>query len=173
MDKHAHKVITSSKNENWCTPQSFLDKVYQFGDIELDPCSNIYSIVDAKKAVLPPEDGLQVSWSTDNGIVFANPPYGRKVKHWVQKAMLEHVLHRNDIIMLIPARVDTKWFQEVIFPTASAICFWKGRIKFVDGTDPSMNNPATFPSAVVYWGQNPARFLSIFQESGHTVVLGR
>ena len=71
----------------------------------------------------------------------------------------------EEIIALLPARVDTKWFQEDIFPTAAAICFWKGRLTFLGAPA-----PALFPSAVVYWGPNVQRFVSAFQTAG-TIIL--
>ena len=52
------------------------------------------------------------------------------------------------VVMLIPARTDTKYWHDYIMDAANKIHFIKGRLKFVNGTDPTRNS-APFPSAVV------------------------
>jgi site-specific DNA-methyltransferase (adenine-specific) len=47
------------------------------------------------------------------------------------------------VVMLLPARTDTKWFHEYIYGKAE-IRFIKGRLKFGD-----VKNSAPFPSMVV------------------------
>ena len=58
------QVITD--NKDWCTPHKYVKAIKEFfnGKIQLDPCSNMYSIVKAKKEYLLPEsDGLVKSWN--------------------------------------------------------------------------------------------------------------
>jgi hypothetical protein len=45
--------------------------------------------------------------------------------------------------------------------TADALCFWKGRIKFVGARD-----PAPFPSLIAYWGNDTDRFKTILGKKG-------
>ena len=80
-------ALLSSKNMCWCTPQDFFDKLNaEFGFV-LDPaatdktakCSLYYT---------PETDGLSQSWDL-GGAVFCNPPYGRDIGKWVQKAYKE------------------------------------------------------------------------------------
>lgn len=72
---------------------------------------------------------------------FCNPPYGRVIGDWVKKAYEES---RNGlVVMLLPARTDTKWFHEYIYGKAE-IRFLKGRLKFGDSV-----NSAPFPSMIV------------------------
>ena len=82
-----NKALLSSKNMCWCTPQDFFDKLNaEFGFV-LDPaatdktakCSLYYT---------PETDGLSQSWDR-GGAVFCNPPYGRDIGKWVQKAFKE------------------------------------------------------------------------------------
>lgn len=75
--------------------------------------------------------------------MFCNPPYGRQIGKWVEKAYLESQKPGTLVVMLIPARTDTKWFHEFIYGKAE-IKFVKGRLKF-GGAD----NNAPFPSMVV------------------------
>ena len=76
-----------------------------------------------------------------------NPPYGREQIKWIEKAYNES---KNDakIVCLIPARPDTKVWQNIIFPNASAICFIRGRLKFGNSKD-----SAPFPSALIVFGE--------------------
>jgi hypothetical protein len=52
-------------SQDWGTPEKYVNAVREFfgGDIDLDPCSNKYSIVKAKTEYLPPKhDGLRENW---------------------------------------------------------------------------------------------------------------
>lgn len=74
--------------------------------------------------------------------MFCNPPYSN-ISLWVEKAFRET---RNDntlVVLLIPARTDTRYFHDFIYQRAE-IRFIKGRLKFGDS-----KNSAPFPSMVV------------------------
>lgn len=76
-------------------------------------------------------------------MVFCNPPYGRELPKWVRKCYEES--RHADVVMLIPARTDTRWFHDYIYNIAE-IRFIKGRLKFNDGA-----SPAPFPSMIVIY----------------------
>lgn len=78
--------------------------------------------------------------------VFVNPPYGRTIGAWVEKAFNEAQEKDTLIVMLLPARVDTKWFHNYIYHKAE-IRFIKGRLKFGGS-----KNSAPFPSMIVIFG---------------------
>src|SRR3546814_3961987 len=62
---------------HWGTPQKYVEAVRLAfgGTISLDPCSNIWSIVNAQTEwALPEHDGLKNKW--DFPTVYVNPPYG-------------------------------------------------------------------------------------------------
>lgn len=76
-------------------------------------------------------------------IVWCNPPYGREITKWVEKG---HRSAKNEgavVVMLLPARTDTKWFHDYIYGHAE-ITFVRGRLKFG-----GCKNSAPFPSMVV------------------------
>lgn len=162
MNNNTLQVMTSSKNEHWNTPLVILDPIKQYlGPILLDPCSNAGSLVGATTEYFGPDaggvDGLAQSWQF-NGVVYVNPPYGRKIAPWIRKAAAEgkeakDKANNTEIILLGPARTDTKWFQKVVLPTADAVILWEGRLKFVGATA-----PAVFPSFLAYWGHRPTKF---------------
>ena len=73
---------------------------------------------------------------------WCNPPYGRKIGDWVRKGSESADLGAT-VVMLLPARTDTKWLHEYIYGRAE-IRFVRGRIKFGGS-----QNAAPFPSMVV------------------------
>jgi len=176
MKKNTIKAMTSSVNEHWNTPESIIDPmVARFGQVTLDPCSNSTSIVNAKQIYTGPDagglDGLAETWQV-NGLVFANTPYGRKIRLWTKKIAIEAALARKsyladpeivptEIIFLGPARTDTKYFQEDICPTADSVCLLKGRLVFRGAP-----STALFPSFLAYWGPRPMEFKLAFLGMG-------
>lgn len=114
--------IWSSMTDEWYTPQDLFDKLNEEFHFNLDPCAT----KENHKCELyytKEDDGLQKNWNGFN--VFCNPPYGRQIGKWVEKAYNSNAL----TVMLLPARTDTKWFHEYIY-NKSEIRFLKGRIKF-------------------------------------------
>lgn len=135
------QVLFSSKDEVWATPQDFFDKLNEEFHFTLDPCA-LPENAKCAKYFTPEDDGLQQNWGGE--IVFCNPPYGRKIYDWVNKAYNESMKEGTTVVMLLPARTDTKWFHEFIYNIAREIRFVKGRLKFGNATD-----AAPFPSMVV------------------------
>lgn len=169
MDNTTLQAMTSSANEHWNTPTEVIDLIKQrFGSVTLDPCSNSKSLVGAKMAYCGPDidkDGLVESWQC-GGLVFVNPPYGRKIRKWVDKCASEadiayHEKNNTEIILLGPARTDTAFFQKAVCPTADKILLWQGRLTFAGA-----NAPALFPSFLAYWGHRPDAFMMTFLGKG-------
>lgn len=133
-------LMFSSKRMDWETPQDFFDKLNVEFHFTLDPCANEQN-AKCKKFYTIEQDGLAQSWQGE--IVFCNPPYGRELSKWVEKAYKESRKPNTIVVMLIPARTDTKYFHQYIYKK-SEIRFIKGRLKFVNST-----NGAPFPSMVV------------------------
>lgn len=77
--------------------------------------------------------------------VFCNPPYGKDITKWVKKAYEEAHKENTLVVMLVPARTDTKWFHDYVYHRAE-IRFVRGRLKFGDS-----KQPAPFPSVIVIY----------------------
>lgn len=75
--------------------------------------------------------------------MFCNPPYGRDICKWVEKAYREGHKDNTLVCMLIPARTDTRYFHDYIKNRAE-VRFIPGRLKFGNS-----KNAAPFPSMVV------------------------
>lgn len=134
------EVMFSSKTDEWYTPQEFFDKLDAEFHFNLDPCATDFNH-KCDRYFTKDDDGLQQKWGGCR--VFVNPPYGRVIGDWVKKSYEESKKPDTVVVMLIPARTDTKWFHEYIYGKAE-IRFIKGRLKF--GGCP---NAAPFPSMVV------------------------
>lgn len=135
------QLMFSSKTDLWATPQDFfneLDKEFRF---TLDPCAT-HENAKCNKYYTIEEDGLKQSWQGQ--IVFCNPPYGKVINDWVKKCYEESKKPGTVVVMLIPARTDTKYFHNYIYNKARDIRFIKGRLKFGNS-----KNAAPFPSMVV------------------------
>lgn len=148
-------VHYSSAKDDWCTPEVVLERVRRLGPIDLDPCWNHNAITRPARAYGKEQDGLAQNWDVP-GRVFVNPPYGRDIGRWMTKCLET----RADVVALIPARTDTRWFPW----HADRIAFWKGRLTFLGAP-----HPAPFPSAIAYWGRDVDRFAKAFADVTHIV----
>lgn len=134
-------LMFSSKTDMWSTPQYLFDSLNKEFHFTLDPCATS-SNAKCKRYYTKDDDGLGKDWSGE--IVFCNPPYGRELAKWVEKSFLESKKKNTKVVMLIPARTDTRWFHDFIYNKASEIRFIRGRIKFG-----CAKYNAPFPSMVV------------------------
>ena len=133
-------LMFSSKSEEWATPQDFFNELNKEFNFNLDPCATDDNH-KCKKYFTKADNGLLQKWGGYN--VFVNPPYGRAIGAWVEKAYNEAKQKNTLVVMLLPARVDTKWFHNFIYHKAE-IRFIKGRLKFGGS-----KNAAPFPSMIV------------------------
>ena len=140
MSFWAEDKAFSCKSDLWTTPKSLFAELNWKYKFTLDPCCTKQSALCDKYYTIE-DDGLKQDWSND--VVFMNPPYGREIGKWVEKAYKES-LKGAVVVCLIPARTDTRYWHDYIFPYASGIKFLKGRLKFGNG-----KNSAPFPSAII------------------------
>lgn len=135
-------VHYSSKANEWSTPQAFFDELNKEFNFTLDPCATSENAKCTKYFTVE-DDGLKQDWSKD--IVFMNPPYGREIKRWINKAY-EESQKGATIVCLIPPRTDTSYWHNYIFGKADDIRFIKGCLKFGGS-----KNPAPFPTAIIIY----------------------
>jgi phage N-6-adenine-methyltransferase len=131
-------LMFSSATDQWATPRAFFsewDAIYRF---ELDVCADAQN-AKCRRYFSEQDNGLAQDWAPNR--CWMNPPYGREIRRWVQKAY-EESLRGATVVCLLPARTDTAWWHEYILPYAK-VSFIRGRLKFGDA-----KNGAPFPSAV-------------------------
>jgi hypothetical protein len=167
----------NSLSHHWGTPLHYVEavkKVFCVKKIDLDPCSNKYSLVNAKTEYkLADKDGLIESWNFKT--IYVNPPYGsdkiRKtsIKHWLKKCHETHQIFNSEILALIPVATNTSHWKKYVWVSASAIAFLSDtRLKFlVNGKGGGKGAPMS--CAMVYWGQNKNRFFEVFSSYGAIV----
>jgi site-specific DNA-methyltransferase (adenine-specific) len=126
------KSLWSSKSQDWRTPEGLLDLLDEEFDFDMDPCP-----VNSRF------NGLEVVWGECN---FINPPY-KDVAKWVKKGY-EESLKGKICVFLVAARVDTRWFHDIVLPYAKEIRFIRGRLKFSGN-----KNSAPFPSMIVIFDE--------------------
>ena len=136
--KFRHGSYEGPGFDNWMTPPEMISALEsEFGPM-WDPCPPN-----------PTQDGLALDWPTDKW-VFVNPPYS-KIADWTDKCFSEWKKGVS-IILLIPARTDTRYFHRNVIGSAE-VRFVKGRVKFVhpEGIE---SKSAPFPSILcIYHGE--------------------
>lgn len=120
----------------WGTPENIFNTLNKIWGFNLDPCALNSEIAKCDYFFSPDDNGLQKEWrSQDNSqsIVFLNPPYGRQLKDWMQKARDELMKDNCKVVVaLIPASIGTQWFHEIVYPLINQIIMVRGRIPFID-----------------------------------------
>ena len=131
-------ALYSSQTDLWETPQNLFDELNSEFHFDIDVCA-LSENAKCGRYYTPEQDGLSQPWI---GNCWCNPPYGREVGQWVRRAFLASV-SGSTVVMLLPARTDTKWFHEYIYNKVE-VRFLKGRLKFGNS-----KNSAPFPSMIV------------------------
>lgn len=135
--------LFSSQTTHWSTPIELFQSIHSKINFTVDVCADTTNY-KLKHYYTEKVDGLAQDWSKD--VCWCNPPYGKTIKDWIEKAYNE-AKKGSKIVMLLPARTDTKWFHDYIYRNELAeIVFIKGRLKFS-----GCKNSAPFPSMLVYF----------------------
>lgn len=165
---------THAGSVQWCTPKKYANLINIFFDynIDLDPCSNIDSIIEAKnKFIYPLANGLIEDWNFTN--IYVNPPYGRfketntTIKDWFKKCYEAHKNYNSEVIALVPVATNTSHWKEYVYNKANSICFlYDTRLKFrINGTEDNKGCPMA--CCIIYWGKKQEKFNRIFNECGY------
>ena len=129
----------SNKSVEWSTPADLYNELDQEFHFEYDLCATPQN-AKAEKYYTKKEDGLKQEWK---GTCFANPPYGRGLNQWVEKAYNTAMSGEATTVMLLPVRSDTAWFHDFCLKS-NDIRYIRGRLKFSDS-----QSSAPFSSMVV------------------------
>lgn len=123
----------NSAKQEWTTPDNLFDPLNKEFNFNFDLAAD-FKNTKCDAFFDEQMDGLSQPWP-HGGVCWLNPPYGDK-KHklvdWIKKAF-EESKQGATIVMLIPARTNTKWWHEYCM-NASEVRFICGRPKFGGAT---------------------------------------
>lgn len=162
MIRVEHSSAKTGGRDDWRTPQEVFEKYDKTHEFDLDAAANEENHLCASwfgPGSDLAEDALANGWKIDNANpsrVWLNPPYSRNAE-FVKKAREEADAGNATVVMLLPARTDTRWFHEYIWDQygggprpRTSVEFLRGRVKF-EGVPTRSGNiePAPSPSMVV------------------------
>lgn len=166
----------NSQSQDWGTPPKYVTAVKKVfgGQIDLDPCSSVHSVVRPRVEYLLPDcDGLKKSW--DFPTIYVNPPYGAdrergtSIKHWLARCAEAHQTHGSEVIALVPVAANTGHWKNSVFGKATAICFlYDTRLKFLESGQLG-GKGAPMACAAIYWGARYQKFFDVFIPHGAVV----
>ena len=139
-------AMTSNKDD-WETPQSLFDQLDEEFHFILDAASSDQN-AKCEHHYTAENSGLEHSWEGET--VFCDPPYGRNIGDWIRKASQEASKPDTLVVLLVPARTDTRWFQNHILHRAE-VRFLPGRLKY------EVNGQAG-EAAPSFWRDSPPSF---------------
>ena len=135
------------ENDEWYTPKEIIRSL---GEFDLDPATSLaaYNLnQSAKKIYTAGDNGLQQRWE---GRVWLNPPYSNPLVQQFLTKMAEH----NNGIALVFAKIEAKWFHDVVLSHATAIKFLYNRIRFYKADGTQGLQPRNGSMLVAYGRQN-------------------
>lgn len=167
----APHVAHNSGNNEWYTPPDYIEAArLVLGVIDLDPASSDVAnlTVQAAEYFTIDDNGLVKPW---HGCVWLNPPYaGELIGSFVERLITAYVANEvTAAILLVNNATETGWFQ-LAATQAAAICFPKGRIRYLDSTGRQANTPLQ-GQAFLYFGSDADIFQSVFKRFGLVVTV--
>lgn len=155
----AHVSNNSGENE-WYTPADITDAAREvMGGIDLDPasCDLANSLVRATKYFTAQTNGLTQKWY---GRVWLNPPYSQPLISQFSAAVVSKRDEYEQACVLVNNATDTDWLQNIL-AISDAVCFLRGRVKFIDKDGEPTGAPLQ-GQVVVYVGANASEFANVF-----------
>jgi len=150
----------------WYTPLIYIEAARQvMGSIMVDPASSdkANEIVQADLWYTKEDDGLKQEWA---GTVWMNPPYSQPLVQKFCNLFVEKFKSKEitEGCVLVNNATETAFFQNML-EHSRAVCFIKGRVRFLDEEGEAKGAPLQGQS-VLYFGTNYASFESIFSSFG-------
>jgi ParB family chromosome partitioning protein len=164
-------VSNNSGNNEWYTPAQFIEAAREvMGTIDTDPASSEIAnrTVGAAIFYTAETNGLEQEW---NGNVWMNPPYAQPlISEFAEAVTAKYSSGEiNQAIVLVNNATETAFFQRMM-EEASAVCFPRSRIQFIDPD----GNPSGAPlqgQAILYFGEDFIEFGRVFGQFGKVVWL--
>ena len=162
----AHVAHNSGNNE-WYTPPKFIEAArVAMGGIDCDPASSEIAnqTVRAPTFYTAETNGLDREWGRR---VWLNPPYSQPLIREFCEAVADRYSSGqiDAACVLVNNGTETAWFQYMLTGGASAVCFPRSRVRFLDPE----GNPSGSPlqgQAIIYFGSGVESFRAAFSAIG-------
>lgn len=150
MPNHNVTVMNSSIDMDYATPQKFVDDL-PF-DFDVDVCASREN-AKARHWITKASNALVCDWrySQNQTYCWMNPPYGRGIGAWIEKAHQES-LNQCTVVALIPNRTEKRWFRRV-WSDASLICFVGQQIKLLHPDPNKEKDRAPYANVLTTFGR--------------------
>lgn len=168
MSDDPHVTYNSGENE-WYTPKKYIESArLVMGSIDTDPASSELANKTVKATIYYTEEtnGLNQKWG---GNVWMNPPYSQPLINEFSTKLVEkyNVGEFNQACILVNNATETQFYQ-LLMMCCSAICFIKGRIKFIDENGLATGAPLQ-GQTIIYYGNNIKKFADEFSKYGQVL----
>jgi phage N-6-adenine-methyltransferase len=133
----------NGNGREWGTPWPLFQALHDEFRFTVDACAT------PQNAKLPrfwneTQNGLEQDWTGER--VWLNPPYGREIYAWTQKARTSGA---DVVVGLLPASTDLRWWHEDVLAVNAEIRYLRGRVRFL--TDGPYCASGFFASVIVVW----------------------
>ena len=130
----------ATTRHDWETPSDLFERLDAEFAFTLDACGS----ADNRKVhhYFSSEDLVSALAKPWTGVVWVNPPYGKTLGQWVEKAYRSS-LEGATVVCLVPSRTDVAWWHDYAMKAAE-IRFFRGRLRFGEA---KWNAP--YPSALL------------------------
>jgi len=171
LNNNVHVSNNSGENE-WYTPPVYIEAARKvMGSIDTDPASSELAnkTVKAETYYTEQDDGRIQTWT---GNVWMNPPYSQPLISEFSEAFAKkyNAGEFEQACVLVNNATETNWYQSFL-TYATAVCFLKGRVKFIDQNGDASGAPLQ-GQTVLYFGNNEDSFEEVFSKFGR-VLYGR
>lgn len=166
--------LYSSEDHTWMTPPELVEALLKFegrDQFDLDAATTEFNIpahsyytdgmLYERTEWVWPWPGIDKTcgltgnrdlWGPDReNLIFLNPPYGNKLKLFMEKAHKE-AQKGCRIWALVPARTETRYQHDFGLTKAGFTVFLKGRLEFLQNGE--KKGTAPFPTMLLYFGDD-------------------
>jgi ParB family chromosome partitioning protein len=161
-------ISNNSGEYEWYTPNEYVEYARNVMErIDLDPATSVKAneTIKAEQIFTKEDDGLLQEWS---GNVWLNPPYSQPLISEFSDKLINELPNIDQACVLVNNATETVWFQNML-SRCDAVCFLKGRIKYLDENGDASNSPLQ-GQTIIYFGKNHDDFINKFNELGICLI---
>ena len=169
-------MLGERKSSEYGTPLDFFNKINSIFKFEYDPCAFPEdNRLGLDHYTTKEYNGLSTDWNYNT---FINPPFGtkkgEKVVDWIRKMKKESDKYQDKkFVMLLPARIESNWFQEEIFQDEHALIYIiRGRLRFYNPETNKNNDPHPMGSILYVRGSITDEEIQVLQETIPGMYIG-